>query len=203
MITRLTALALVLLLVGSFALASIAQAEDDPYGPGLTRGELDEWFRDNFPRETELRDAILGWVDPCSGDDCWINHGKVFLAMNEVDGGDDAGAEAVMGRVFFESRNGHHVTGEQLAGWIDGWLAFHAVEQAAILAAVPTPTPPPTPEPTPRPDPTPWPEPVQTGETFESHPWECDHLGSCSYLYGEPLITCHVMSDGFIECERG
>ena len=195
-----TALALVLLLVGSLALASIAQAEDDPYGPGLTRGELDEWFRDNFPRETELRDAILDWVAPCPGDDCWINHGKVFLAMNEVDG-DDASAEAVMGRVFFESRNGHHVTSGQLEGWIDGWLAFHAAEQAAILAALPTPTPSPTPEPTPGPDPTPWPTPVQTGVTFESQPWECDDLGHCGYLYGEELITCHVMSDGFIECE--
>ena len=196
-----TALTLVLLLVGSLALTSIAQAEDDPYGPGLTRGELDEWFRDNFPRETELRDAILDWVAPCPGDDCWINQGKVFLAMSQVDD-DDAGAEAVMGRVFFESRNGHHVTSGQLKGWIDGWLAFHAAEQAAILAALP---PSPTPEPTPPPVPTPWWEDTTPAphivETFEVQPWECDGLGHCSYLYGEPLITCHVMSDGFVECE--
>ena len=195
-----TALALVLLLVGSLALASIAQAEDDPYGPGLTRGELDEWFRDNFPLETELRDAILDWVAPCPGDDCWINQGKVFLAMSQVDD-DDAGAEAVMGRVFFESRNGHHVTSGQLKGWIDGWLAFHAAEQAAILAALPTPSP--TPEPTPPPVPTPWWEETTPAphivETFEVQPWWCDG-NRCGFTPG-PLVTCHVMSDGFVECE--
>ena len=191
-----------LLLVGSFALASIAQAEDDPYGPGLTRGDLDGWFRENFPREIELRNAILDVVAPCPGDDCWINVGKVFLAMSAIDD-DDASAEAVMGRVFFESRNGHHVTSEQLEGWIDGWMAFHAAAaQAAIIDALPTPTPPPTSTPTPEPTPSPTPEPtpVQTGETFEMQPWKCD-LGVCHYLYDEPLITCRVMSDGFIECE--
>ncbi len=70
MMLRLAAIALVLLLAGFLALAPTAQAQDDPYGDGLTRGELGEWFRENSPGETELRTAILGWIDPCKEDGC-------------------------------------------------------------------------------------------------------------------------------------
>ena len=104
------------------AVVPIAQAQDDPYGDGLTCGDLRGWFREHFPRETELRDAILDRIEPCAVDD-WLNHGMVFLAMSEVDG-DDAGALAAMGKVFFESRNGHHVTSGQMdgvAGSTLGW----------------------------------------------------------------------------------
>ena len=36
-----------------------------------------------------------------------------------------------MGKVFFESRSGWHVTSEQLKGWIDDWLAWHVKQVAA------------------------------------------------------------------------
>ena len=48
---------------------------------------------------------------------------------------DGAAAQAVMGRVFFESRSGWHVTREQLKGWIDDWLAWHVEQEAAANEA--------------------------------------------------------------------
>ena len=293
-------------IVAVLAIVPIAQAQDDPYGDGLTCGDLRGWFREHFPRETELRDAILDRIEPCAVDD-WLNHGMVFLAMNEVDG-DDAGALAAMGKVFFESRNGHHVTSGQMKGWIDAWLAFHdeqaaviekaaedaenavaeaeaaaaaaaeaaaaaaeaedaadafaaaaaaaaaaedaaaaaaeaedaadaaavaaaanaaagrgggrggrvrsgsggghaaaaaaanaaaaaaeAAEAAASIAAAERP---------------PWPEPTRTGETFQSQQVMCvgeNQDGSCNrftYDPSAPPITCHIMSDGYVECEQ-
>ena len=205
------ALAGVLLsILAVLAVVPIAQAQDDPYGDGLTCGDLRGWFREHFPRETELRDAILDRIEPCAVDD-WLNHGMVFLAMSEVDG-DDAGALAAMGKVFFESRNGHHVTSGQMDGWIDAWLAFHDEQAEAVLAALPTPTPSPTPEPTPRPEPTPWPEPTRTGETFQSQPvicvgpyiniWGRTSCESKTYDTSADPVTCHIMSDKKVECEQ-
>ncbi len=57
-----------------------AQAQDYPYGDGLKFGDLREWFREHFPGETELRNAIFR-VGPCTTDDCWLTQGKVVLAM--------------------------------------------------------------------------------------------------------------------------
>ena len=123
-------------IVAVLAIVPIAQAQDDPYGDGLTRGELSEWFRDNAPGETRLRNAILDWIDPCKDDDCWLTRGKVFLAMSQVDDDDDAGAEAAVGRFHStETPSGSHVTGETLEGWIDAWLAFRAEQAAAIEEA--------------------------------------------------------------------
>ena len=150
MMLRLAAIALVLLLAGFLALAPTAQGQDDPYGDGLTRGELGEWFRENSPGETELRTAILGWIDPCKEDGCWLTRGKVFLAMSQVDD-DDAGAESSIGKFHStDTPSGSHVTGETLQGWINEWRAFHKAEHAAALAALP-PAAPPTPEPRHRP----------------------------------------------------
>ena len=204
MMLRLAAIALVLLLAGFLALAPTAQAQDDPYGDGLTRGELGEWFRENSPGETELRIAILGWIDPCKEDGCWLTRGKVFLAMSQVDDWDDAGAESSIGKFHStDTPSGSHVTGETLQGWINEWRAFHRAEHAAALAALP-PAAPPTPEPTPPPVPTPWWEETTPAphsvETFEVQPWWCD--GNRCYFIPGPLVTCHVMSDGFIECEQ-
>ena len=250
-------LAVVLLsIVAVLAIVPIAQAQDDPYGDGLTCGDLRGWFREHFPRETELRDAILDRIEPCAVDD-WLNHGMVFLAMNEVDG-DDAGALAAMGKVFFESRNGHHVTSGQMDGWINAWLAFRAeqaaviekaaedaenavaeaeaaaaaaaeaaaaaaeaedaadafaaaaaaaanaaaaaaeaAEAAASIAAAERP---------------PWPEPTRTGETFQSQQlmcvgpyiniWGRTSCGSKTYDTSADPVTCHIMSDGHVECEQ-
>ena len=186
-----------------------AQAQDYPYGDGLKFGDLREWFREHFPGETHLRNAMFR-VGPCTTDDCWLTQGKVLLAMESVDD-DGAGAQVAMGKVFFESRSGWHVTSEQLKGWIDDWLAWHveqvdeaaaadeaaaedeaaAVIEAALdaLAADTTERPP-------------WPEPTRTGETFQSHTLTCSNefAESCTYDTSE-TTTCHVMSDGFIECE--
>ena len=212
-------------IVAVLAIVPIAQAQDDPYGDGLTCGDLRGWFREHFPRETELRDAILDRIEPCAVDD-WLNHGMVFLAMNEVDG-DDAGALAAMGKVFFESRNGHHVTSGQMDGWINAWLAFRAeqaaviekaaedaenavaeaeaaaaaaaeaAEAAASIAAAERP---------------PWPEPTRTGETFQSQQlmcvgpyiniWGRTSCGSKTYDTSADPVTCHIMSDGHVECEQ-
>ena len=110
-----------------------AQAQDYPYGDGLKFGDLREWFREHFPGETQLRNAMFR-VGPCTTDDCWLTQGKVLLAMESVDD-DGAGAEVAMGRVFFESRSGWHVTSEQLKGWIDNWLSWHVEQAGAVEAA--------------------------------------------------------------------
>ena len=191
MMLRLAAIALVLLLAGFLALAPTAQAQDDPYGDGLTRGELGEWFRENSPGETELLTAILGWIDPCKEDGCWLTRGKVFLAMSQVDD-DDAGAESSIGKFHStDTPSGSHVTGETLQGWINEWRAFHRAEHAAALAALP-PAALPTPEPTPPPVPTPWWEETTPAphsvETFEVQPWWCDG----NRCYFTPRAAGHV-----------
>ena len=197
-----------------------AQAQDYPYGDGLKFGDLREWFGEHFPGETELRNAIFR-VGSCTTDDCWLTHGKVLLAMERVDD-DGAGAQVAMGRVFFESRSGWHVTSEQLKGWIDDWLAWHveqvdeaaaaddaaaaaddaaaaAAAAAAIEAAIEAALDALAADTTELP---PWPEPTRTGETFQSHTLTCSNelAESCKYDTSQ-TTTCHVMSDGFIECE--
>ena len=62
--------------VGASSPASRISRSTRPFG---------EWFRENSPGETELRTAILGWIDPCKEDGCWLTRGKVFLAMSQVD----------------------------------------------------------------------------------------------------------------------
>ena len=88
-----------------------AQAQDYPYGDGLKFGDLREWFREHFPGETHLRNAMFR-VGPCltpsaiarcvlpvPTDDCWLTQGKVLLAMESVGDDDGAGAQVAMGKV--------------------------------------------------------------------------------------------------------
>ena len=201
-----------LVLMISFAIAPTMQAGDgttNHYGDGLHRGDIDEWFRVHAPGETRLRSAVLEWIDPCKADNCWLTRGKVFLAMSQVDD-DDVGAEQAIGPFHStETPSGSHVTSEELKGWIGDWLAFH-VEQAII--AQPPPIPELEPEPVPEPVPTPWweePEPILTiVETLQSQQLMCvwtNADGSCgrvTYDPTAPLITCHTMSNGLVECEQ-
>ena len=50
----------------------------------------------------------------------------------------------------------------------------------------------------------PYPEPTRTGETFQSHALSCgDEVASSCKYDTSMLVTCYVMSDGYVECDPG
>ena len=126
-------------ILAALAIVSIAQAED---GDDFTHGDLNEWFGEHFPLETDLRNAIWDLCGPSRNDACLLNQGHVFLGMLKVDK-DDASAMAAFGKDPFSSGglHGEPVASEELKGWIDDWLSFHAegtanaVAEAAIAQA--------------------------------------------------------------------